>query len=106
MNKLLLISALLASIGLYGCASGALDIDRERLADLTAKNIGVDDKTVTIRSADVKYNHGFAPPEIYYSWRADTPDGKYRCHTSKGYQMGSVVNQSSGCQKIPDVDYR
>jgi hypothetical protein len=96
MNKII-ISALL-SISLYGCATG--NVNKVTLADLTARNIGVDDKTVTIKEVEVKHNYGFIPPPVYYEWTADTPKGQYRCNTSKDYQMGAVINQSGGCQKI------
>ena len=42
MNKILGDSALLTSIGLYGCATG--NINKVTLADLTARNINVDEK--------------------------------------------------------------
>lgn len=97
MNKVLRFASLLLIVSLSGCATG--NVNRLTLADLTARNVGVEDKDVVVKGVEVKHNYTFLPPQVYYEWDADTPKGKYHCNTANEYQMGAVINQSGGCYK-------
>lgn len=103
MKKLLSVISIAVVLGsLSGCATTPVSkVNKVSLIDLSARSIGVSEKTVSIKNIEVKNNFDFVPPPEVYEWDAETGAGVFHCKTANGYLMSSPngFGASGGCVK-------